>query len=244
MENSVGVIGGLGPAATAYFLERVIDFTEVKCDQDHINMIIYNHATIPDRSAYIIGKNKQNPLPLMIADAKALVSLGCQFLVMPCNTAHYFYEDIQKTIEIPIFNIVEETIKMAKLRQPKLRTIGIMATDGTVSTETYQQAAEKFGLNCVVPNDEMQEKVMEMIYEGVKAGKFVSKDRFDEVAKHLRNLGSDTIVLGCTELSVLKDLLNLSDEDIIDSIDVLAIKTVEMSGKLLSGVARKIKGDK
>lgn len=242
METSVGVIGGLGPAATTYFMERVIDFTAATCDQEHINMIVFNHATTPDRTAWIIGANDRDPLPVMINDAKTLSSLGVSFIVIPCNTAHYFYEDIQQAVDIPVVNIVEETVCYAAAQVDNMHTIGIMATDGTIHTKSYQSAAKKMGLSYVVPDEEMQKAIMEIIYDGVKCGRPVSRAEFDTVANHLRTRGADSIILGCTELSVLKRDLQIHDEDIIDSIDVLAVETVRRMGKPMSEAAQHFKG--
>lgn len=242
MENAVGVIGGLGPAATTYFMERVIDFTEAARDQDHINMVVFNHATTPDRTAWITGVNDEDPLPVMINDAESLAKLGVSFIVIPCNTAHYFYEDIQQAVEIPVVNIVTETVRYAALQVNNMHCIGIMATDGTVFTKSYQQAAEKKGFSWVAPDESMQKATMRMIYDGVKCGRPVSRAAFDEVANHLRKKGADCIILGCTELSVLKRDLQIVDEDVIDSIDVLAIETVRRTGKAMTAAARRFKG--
>lgn len=236
MNAEVGVIGGVGPMATAYFLERVIDMTEAEKDQDHISMIIYNHTAIPDRTSYILGHSKEDPLAFLIEDAKSLEAAGCEFLVIPCNTAFYFYEALEEAVGIPLVNIVAETVAFAK--NAGARTLGILATDGTLATETYQRAAKAQGLNVVVPDREGQAQVMGMIYDGVKAGQTVSREIFDAVAERLRTQGADCIVLGCTELSVLKRDLCLRDPDILDAIDVLARETVRRAGRTFSPAAR------
>lgn len=242
MQDAIGVIGGLGPAATAYFQERVIEFSQVNHDQDHINMIIFNHATIPDRTAFITGQSPSDPLPMIIQDAQSLEALGCTFLVMPCNTAHYFYEDVQQAVHIPLVHIVQETLRYAKAHIPNLQCVGIMATNGTICTDTYQRFAEAEGLSWVVPEASMQDKVMHIIYDGVKAGHPVSKADFDAVANHLRELGAGCLILGCTELSVLKREFDLNDPDILDSIDVLAYETVRRCDKPMTEKARLLEG--
>lgn len=220
--------------ATAYFLERVIAMTAAASDQDHINMIVYNHCTIPDRTAFILGDNDQDPLKPIIDDAQALEKLGCSFIVMPCNTAHYFYDRIRQHVGIPFVNIVDETIRYASVRTPGLQRVGIMATDGTLATETYQRAAEKANITGIVPDVNHQAVVMDMIYNGVKAGKPVSRADFDNVVGHLRQAGAQCILLGCTELSVLKRDLSIKDHDVLDSIDVLASETVRRCAKPLT----------
>lgn len=231
MKQAVGVIGGVGPMATVYYMQRVIEMTKAGCDQEHINMLVFNDCDIPDRTAFITEKSPDNPLPVMVEDAKRLEAAGCEFVVIPCNTAHYFYDELEQAVEIPVVNIVEETIRYAKARVQDLSCVGIMATTGTIVTGTYQKYAERAGLSFAVPDEDEQNLLMRIIYDGVKAGKPVPRADFDRVANHLRAKGAQCLILGCTELSVLKRDLPINDPDVLDSIDVLASETVRRSGK-------------
>lgn len=231
MKQAVGVIGGVGPMATVYYMQRVIEMTKAGCDQEHINMLVFNDCDIPDRTAFITEKSPDNPLPVMVEDAKRLAQAGCEFVVIPCNTAHYFYDELEQAVEIPVVNIVEETIRYAKARVQDLSCVGIMATTGTIVTGTYQKYAERAGLSFAVPDEDEQDLLMQIIYDGVKAGKPVPRADFDRVANHLRAKGAQCLILGCTELSVLKRDLPINDPDVLDSIDVLASETVRRSGK-------------
>lgn len=231
MKQAVGVIGGVGPMATVYYMQRVIEMTKAGCDQEHINMLVFNDCDIPDRTAFITEKSPDNPLPVMVEDAKRLEAAGCEFVVIPCNTAHYFYDKLEQAVEIPVVNIVEETIRYAKARVQDLSCVGIMATTGTIVTGTYQKYAERAGLSFAVPDENEQDLLMQIIYDGVKAGKPVPRADFDRVANHLRAKGAQCLILGCTELSVLKRDLPINDPDVLDSIDVLASETVRRSGK-------------
>lgn len=231
MKQAVGVIGGVGPMATVYYMQRVIEMTKAGCDQEHINMLVFNDCDIPDRTAFITEKSPDNPLPVMVEDAKRLEAAGCAFVVIPCNTAHYFYDELERAVEIPVVNIVEETIRYAKARVQDLSCVGIMATTGTIVTGTYQKYAERAGLSFAVPDEDEQNLLMQIIYDGVKAGKPVPRADFDRVANHLRAKGAQCLILGCTELSVLKRDLPINDPDVLDSIDVLASETVRRSGK-------------
>lgn len=231
MKQAVGVIGGVGPMATVYYMQRVIEMTKAGCDQEHINMLVFNDCDIPDRTAFITEKSPDNPLPVMVEDAKRLEAAGCEFVVIPCNTAHYFYDELEQAVEIPVVNIVEETIRYAKARVQDLSCVGIMATTGTIVTGTYQKYAERAGLLFAVPDEDEQNLLMQIIYDGVKAGKPVPRADFDRVANHLRAKGAQCLILGCTELSVLKRDLPINDPDVLDSIDVLASETVRRSGK-------------
>lgn len=231
MKQAVGVIGGVGPMATVYYMQRVIEMTKAGCDQEHINMLVFNDCDIPDRTAFITEKSPDNPLPVMVEDAKRLEAAGCEFVVIPCNTAHYFYDKLEQAVEIPVVNIVEETIRYAKARVQDLSCVGIMATTGTIVTGTYQKYAQRAGLSFAVPDEDEQDLLMQIIYDGVKAGKPVPRADFDRVANHLRAKGAQCLILGCTELSVLKRDLPINDPDVLDSIDVLASETVRRSGK-------------
>lgn len=231
MKQAVGVIGGVGPMATVYYMQRVIEMTKAGCDQEHINMLVFNDCDIPDRTAFITEKSPDNPLPVMVEDAKRLEAAGCEFVVIPCNTAHYFYDELEQAVEIPVVNIVEETIRYAKARVQDLSCVGIMATTGTIVTGTYQKYAQRAGLSFAVPDENEQDLLMQIIYDGVKAGKPVPRADFDRVANHLRAKGAQCLILGCTELSVLKRDLPINDPDVLDSIDVLASETVRRSGK-------------
>ena len=97
-EKTLGILGGIGPLATVYFMDLIVKMTDAVKDQDHISMIVLNHAAIPDRTEFILDNSKPNPLPVMIDDAKKLQAAGADYVVMPCNTAHYFYEQIQASI--------------------------------------------------------------------------------------------------------------------------------------------------
>ena len=231
----VGIIGGVGPMATVYFMEMFLNKTRAARDQDHLDMLVSNHATIPDRTDFLLGKSSESPLQAMIADAKTLQNAGCDFVVLPCNTAHYFFEAVQESIHIPLLNIIEETVKRCLAKVPQLRTIGVMATEGTIYTNTYALACEKYGLSCLYPGADVQKQVSSMIYDKVKAGKSVGKEEFLSVVNTLRKMGCGAIVLGCTELSVAFADLQLEQEcpDVVDSLTVLAEQTILFAGKEL-----------
>lgn len=242
MKNAVGVLGGVGPLATVYFMDMIIEMTDAHRDQDHIDMLVSNHATIPDRTAFIMGASEESPLDDMIEDARMLEAAGCKFLVIPCNTAHYFFEDIRNSVEIPVLNIIGETIRYAVSQGAKRETprdvkrLGILATRGTISSGTYSFYGRPEGVECIAPDEEHQQRVDSMIYDRVKAGLPVEQDDIMEVIEHMRDLGCDAIVMGCTELSVVYKDLNLGSicDDVVDSLRALAGATIVHSAKNLS----------
>lgn len=231
MKNSVGVLGGLGPLATSYFMNLVINNTKALIDQDHINMIVFNHATTFDRTDYITGKSKNNPIDTLIEDAKKLENLGCDYVVMPCNTAHYFYDQITQSINIPFLNIVDCAID--EIKTNKQIKIGIMATDGTIKAQTYQNKILKKGFETFIPSSEVQEKIMDYIYNYVKKGQQVPAYKFMQTINYFFDNDCDYIIVGCTELSVIYTDLEIKDPRIIDSLTVLAKRTIIKSGKEL-----------
>lgn len=223
----LGVIGGLGPIATAYFFELVIKMTNASCDQEHLEMVIYDCTSIPDRTSYILHKSDRNPLDKMVEIGLKLHKEPVEYIAIPCITAHYFYQDLQKKVQTPIINMVHETARYLKNRG--IQTVGIMATDGTIQSELFQKEIEGFGMNAMIPSVEEQQKVMELIYNDVKANKPIEMEKFTSVKDYLQKNGAEVIILGCTELSLVK-----RDYDIgpgfIDAMEVLAMKSVELCG--------------
>ncbi len=230
-EKTLGILGGVGPLATIYFADLVIKMTEAKSDQEHIPMVILNHASIPDRTAYILDRTKPNPVPVMAADAKQLQNDGCDFIVIPCNTAHFFFDEIQKSVKVPLINILEETVAYAQKTVPNLKTIGILATEGTIASGAYQNVIQSHGLEYRIPSEEDQESLMDIIYNQVKAGEKVDICEFLRIVGELKKAGSDAVILGCTELSIIKKDFNLNKPDIVDSMECLARASILACGK-------------
>lgn len=230
-EKVLGVLGGVGPLATIYFADLVIKMTEAKSDQEHIAMVILNHASIPDRTEYIMDNRKPNPLPVMIADAQRLEKDDVDYIVIPCNTAHYFFDEIQNSVQVPIINILEETVSYAEKTVPDLKCLGILATDGTVISGAYQNIIEKHGLSYRVPSEDDQQSLMHIIYDQVKAGEKVDICEFLRIVGELKKAGCDAVILGCTELSVIKKDFNLFRRDIVDSMECLARASITLCGK-------------
>lgn len=224
----LGILGGLGPEATAYFYQLLIKRTQVSCDQDHIDLIINSRATTPDRTGYILGKGGKNPFDIMEKDAKRLVTFGADILAIPCNTAHFFYEMLNKSVSVPIFNMPLETVLWAKEQGAK--KLGILATTGTIQTETYQRVCKEQNIEYSVPDAENQQAIMGIIYNQIKQGKRADMFAFNSACRHLFNDGCDCLVLACTELSLIKRDEHL-DKKYIDSMEALAKAVILAFGK-------------
>ena len=226
----LGVIGGLGPIATAHFMELVINMTEVDTDQQHLPMIVYNAPYIPDRTAHILDNSQPSPLPDMLKIGQTLQSQGAACIAVPCVTAHYFMDKLEQEIHVPIINGVRETV--AHLKENGVKKVGIMATDGTVRSGIFHRQLENQGMTPIAPTAAAQADVMHLIFNNVKAGKPAEMDRFFAAAADLRSQGAEAIILGCTELSLIK-----RDHPIgagfIDAMEVLAQQSVLVCDKPL-----------
>ncbi|MFA4662295.1 aspartate racemase [Pyrococcus kukulkanii] len=220
----IGILGGMGPLATVELFRRIVEKTPAKRDQDHPKIIIFNNPQIPDRTAFILGKG-EDPRPQLIWTAKKLEECGADFIIMPCNTAHAFIEDIQREIGIPIISMVEETAK--RLSEIGCRKAGLIATTGTIVSKVYHKALEKYGIEVILP--ENQEDVMRGIYEGVKAGNVkLGRKILLNVARELERKGADCIIAGCTEVSVVLRQDDLKAR-LVDPMDVIAEVAVKLA---------------
>lgn len=220
----LGVIGGLGPMATAYFMELLTQMTDAETDQEHIEVLIYSKPSIPDRTKYILGESDKNPLPDMIYAGGKLKEAGAELLAIPCITAHYFHNDIEQKLEIPVINGPSETASY--LAKEKKTCAGILATDGTLQSKLLQNALNNGGIQSVLPGKESQKKVMSMVYEELKAGKSVDMEKFTQVSAELFEKGAQVILLACTELSLIKKEHKLP-AGYLDVMEVMARAAVE-----------------
>ena len=227
-EKILGVLGGLGPMATAYYLELIIKMTDAATDQEHLQSIVMNFPTVPDRTAYILGRSEESPLGPMIALGRQLKAMGAGVIATPCITAHYFHQDLQEGIGLPMIHGIECIAR--QLAQAGISRVGLMATDGTVQSGIFQRQVEDQGMELVLPDEEGQSAVMTLIYDQVKAGKEPDLQLFNTVKEQLRQKGAQVVVLGCTELSMIKKENTLGD-GILDALEVLAQESLLACGK-------------
>lgn len=228
----LGIIGGLGPMSSAYFYELITEHTKATCDQEHIDIILSSRATTPDRTDYILGRSDTSPLPAMIADAQSLEKYGATAIVIPCNTAHYFIDEVRKSVHVPMPSIITETVK--HIKRCGYRKAAILATEGTISTETYQRELAAFGLDCMIPSEAGRAKLMEIIYKDVKSGVIPSAEKLYSVTAPMFAAGCDCAILGCTELSLIGK--QIQDERFIDSLETLAAASIRLMGHEIVGL--------
>lgn len=219
----LGVLGGLGPMSTFRFCQMLTEHTPAVSDADHIDMIVSSRATTPDRTAFILEKSDLDPLPVMIEEAHRLQNAGVDLIVIPCNTAHYFYNGLQKECRVPIINIIAETVSL--LKRMGMERIGLLATEGTVSSGAYHTYCQRDGIECIAPSAHDQGVISRMIYEDIKQNKPIDYAEFNRICHDLQEKGCQRLILGCTELSLL-DKSRLPSHLLLDAMDVLACKTI------------------
>ncbi|MBS4192654.1 aspartate/glutamate racemase family protein [Bacillus sp. FJAT-49705] len=228
-KRSLGVIGGMGPMATSVFFEKVIENTVANADQEHIDMVILNHATLPDRTDVIINQKEETFLNAVAKDFKLLEAAGVENIAIPCNTSHFFYEQMQEMTSINIINMIDETCKKIHQKYGDQSKVAILATNGTVSSGIYRHGCLNYNMQLITPNEVYQEQVMNTIYN-IKSDLAVDVNAIEQIIKDLVDKESCCcVILACTELSCL----NLSDEVVkycIDAMDVLVEKSIEYSG--------------
>jgi aspartate racemase len=225
--HKLGVIGGLGPLATAVFLERVVQMTDAASDQEHLDAIIYSFPSIPDRTRFILGQSQDSPVGPMQAIGRRLVEQGATRIAIPCITAHYFFSELAAAIRCPLIHMIRETA--AHLSNNGVRTAGITATDGTLAGRVFQNELDAFNIRSVVPSAISQRYLMQLIYDNIKAGLPPDLDNFAQVTGELRRNGAEAIIIGCTELSLIQRSQSLG-AGFLDAMDVLAMASVRDCG--------------
>ena len=237
----LGVLGGLGPMSTVYFCELLTAHTKAATDADHIDMLISSRASTPDRTAFILGTSREDPLPVMCREARRLTDAGADLLVIPCNTAHYFYDGLRESCSTPILNIIEETV--SHLHRNRVRRFGLLATEGTCASGAYRRFSDPLGMDCVEPTAEEQAVITEIIYGCVKQNRSIDWNAFFRVTDAMRARGCERLVLGCTELSLLKRA-GLDENLFVDSLEILAYRTILACNKTPIGFPADFVSDK
>lgn len=227
MKKTIGILGGMGPLATADLYRKIVVMTKADCDHDHIRVYIDSNAQIPDRTAAILNGG-DDPVEEMTSAMRNLEACGADCIVMPCNTAHYFLPRLQCLTQIPFISILEETAKSCAERFPGKKA-GILGTTGTLNTGIYEKALEQQGIASILPGDAQREVLMDAIYR-VKAGETM-KDAapFRSLLDDMKARGADYFILGCTELPIIAEQLQLSD-DFIDPTTELARAAIRFCG--------------
>ena len=234
MKKSIGILGGMGPLATADLFRKIVLLTDAARDNDHIRIYIDDNASIPDRTAAILSGGA-DPLPAMTDSLRKLEACGADCIIMPCNTAHYFLPRLQTLTAVPFLSMLEATARACAARFPG-GTAAVLATKGTLSAGLYQAALEQAGVPFLIPHDAEQDALMRVIYDGVKAGKEPEDYRADmeSVVEALTARGADYLILGCTELPLAAQALALN-VPAVDPTEELAKAAIRFAGYGVKG---------
>jgi aspartate racemase len=227
MKKTLGIIGGMGPAATCDLMEKIIALTTASCDQEHLHILTDVNTNIPDRTAAILHGGA-DPLPELIRSGQRLETAGAEFLIMPCNTAHYFYDGLAAQVGVPILHMPRLTA--AVLQRAGVKKAAVLATDGTIQSGIYGKALEELGIEPLYPTSQHQAEIMRLIYDGVKARHIPLTDiPVGDIMDELSQRGAEKFLLACTELPIAFAELGIS-ENCLDPTRVLAWESVRYAG--------------
>ena len=229
MKKSIGILGGMGPLATADLLIKITTATRANSDREHIRIYIDSDAAIPDRTAAILHGG-EDPVPEMTRALRNLERCGADCIVMACNTAHYFLPRLQPLTEIPILDMLAITARSCARRYPGKKA-AILATTGTLQTGLYARALESEGVPFLLPDEEQQKWLMHLIYEVVKASRPMQPEEagWARLLEELRKRGADYFILACTELPIVANTLH-DEGPFVDPTEELARAAVLFCG--------------
>lgn len=231
-DKILGIVGGMGPLATQLFYRMLIGMTDAKKDQDHLDMIILNYASMPDRTEAIKTGNIEILFAELLKDVKKLEGDGVSAIAIPCNTSHMVIDRLQAEVSIPIINMIRETVRHIKKDRPGITKVGILATDGTITGGLYQKACEDEGLQPFTPGEAGQGLVMKIIYQGIKGGNPVDYNDLIKIQGDLAAEGCEAAIMGCTELSCVKEMYGLPSY-YVDAMEVMAARAIILCGRNL-----------
>ena len=225
-EKVAGIIGGMGPEATVDLMQRIIRLTPAMDDKDHIRCIVDNNPKVPSRIKAIIEGGGEDPGPVMADMGRRLEAWGADFLVIPCNTAHYYYAAVQQAVKIPVINMVDLVVAEVKTHYSGEKTIGMLASPAVAITKLYTTRFDALGMAEIWPDPEHQDLLFNVIRQ-VKTGRIAPDlhQQYAKVCDHLRDRDVRVAIVACTELSVLGGDLPVST---IDASQVLAQAIVRM----------------
>jgi aspartate racemase len=217
----IGILGGMGPEATVDLFWKIIKATPAKTDQEHLHIIVDCYPQIPGRPQAILGKG-ESPVALMRATAQNLERAGADFLVIACNSAHYFYMEITGAVSIPVLHIIKEVSNRIERDYSHLTRIGLLGGMATVTMGLYESELEPKGFRVIAPEDREQEQVVEAIYTLKARGNLgKAKEKLLWVIERLRERGAQSFIAGCTEIPLILSGTDI-DEPLIDATNILA----------------------
>jgi aspartate racemase len=234
-EKTIGIVGGMGPEATLDCFAKIIENTPAKKDQEHLRVIIDSNPKVPDRTAAITGKG-ESPVPIIVQGCRALESAGADFIIIPCVSAHFFLTEIRKESNLPILSIVDAVSETLMHDHPDFKTVGLLATTGTVLGGFFQKRLGADGIKTLVPDQYVQSTIMAAIYEikNAHSARARSEITADLVAAaesliSQRPYGAQAVIAGCTEIPIVLEQ-ELLPVPYLDALNILARAAIRKAG--------------
>ncbi|MFI3794620.1 amino acid racemase [Enterococcus hirae] len=226
MENFFSILGGMGTMATESFVRLINHRTKASKDQEYLNYVLFNHATVPDRTAYILNREQESPMPYLLDDVEKQNLLKPNFIVLTCNTAHYFFDELQAATEIPILHMPREAANEL-VRQNTTGKVAILGTEGSMKAGIYEKEVRQLGFEAVIPDAQLQAKINHLIYHDIKESDYLNKELYYEIlAEAVARFDCEKIILGCTELSLMQEYVGENEYPVIDAQSILADQTI------------------
>jgi len=232
MKKTIGILGGMGPEATAYFFELLIKKTRAACDQEHIPILIWNNPKIPPRTDAILGRGR-SPLPLLLEGIRILEKGGAGLIIMPCITAHYYAPKLEARAKVPLVNLLDESLGYAQKYFPAIKRTGLIASSGTVASKLFHKTFEKAGIEVIAPGHDEQRHIQNAIFgkNGIKAGCTTGEPRktIIAIARLLIRRGAEAVIAGCTEIPLVLEPKDIS-VPLIEPMKIGALTCIKKAG--------------
>lgn len=231
MDNFFTIIGGMGTIATELYIKMINRETPATNDQDYLNYVLINYSTVPDRSSYLMNPTEnENPLPYLLNIIKSYGALNPNFFVLTCNTAHHFFKELSEASPVPILHMPQLAVKEISKKYPKGTKVGIIGTAGTIKNKVYDPFILEAGFDLIHPTVEIQEMTSELIFKKIKEQNDFDTVLYDKILKKMfEELNCEVVILGCTELSLVEDVENYQNENVIDPQNILAKESVRLA---------------
>ncbi|MCD5000992.1 amino acid racemase [Enterococcus saccharolyticus] len=234
MKNFFAILGGMGTLATEAFVQLLNERTPNHSDQDYLNYLLINHATVPDRTAFILGKSNENPATKLKEDLIQYTPLQPNFFVLTCNTAHHFYDELTSVTSVPILHMPRLAVKaiLAKFgRDDRPVRVGVLATEGTIQSKVYEkELLAHQEIDVVIPPMEIQTQVTNLIYRDIKENNFLNEELyFSILEKMIKEHACDVLLLGCTELSLMEEVAKQTLYPVVDAQSELVDETIRLA---------------
>lgn len=226
--SALGVLGGMGPLATADFLYKLAAATPAGGDQEHIPVILHGDCTTPDRTSAVLGKGP-SPLPQLLEGIEFLNAARCAVIAIPCNSAHVWYQDMAQASLAPVLHIVEASARQVQRNDPATRRVGVLSTEGTHRMGIYKGALEKLGFEVLSPTQDEFETLVSPAIADIKANRMrEAEQKFDVAADRLIERGAQQIILGCTEIPLgMVPRTRANPTTVVDSTQALVSAVIE-----------------